>query len=141
MSKIYIRNPWAQLIVDGKKTIETAAFNLPDRFINKWLHVQTENKMIIGKVKFTATKRYATAETFDSDTTAHCVGEGSLTISDSVSAVLDGLLVPLWLSKPQKKPPPLNHSLDWSNEMELILHALTVIALAIIFYAIITGDS
>ena len=77
MSKIYIRNPWAQLIVDGKKTIETAAFNLPDRFINKWLYVQTENKMIIGKVKFTATKKYTTAETFDSDTTAHCVGEGS----------------------------------------------------------------
>jgi hypothetical protein len=77
MSKIYIRNPWAQLIVDGKKTIETAAFNLPDRFINKWLNVQTENKMIIGKVKFTATKKYATAETFDSDTTAHHVGEDS----------------------------------------------------------------
>lgn len=78
MSKIYIRNPWAQLIVEGKKTIETAAFNLPERFINKWLHVQTENKMIIGKVKFTATKRYATAETFDSDITAHHVGEDSL---------------------------------------------------------------
>jgi hypothetical protein len=87
MSKIYIRNPWAQLIVDGKKTIETAAFNLPDRFINKWLNVQTENKMIIGKVKFTATKKYATAETFDSDMTAHCVGEDSLLPFPTASAL------------------------------------------------------
>jgi hypothetical protein len=138
MPKIYIRNPWAQLIVDGKKTIETAAFNLPDRFINKWLHVQTENKMIIGKVKFTATKKYTTAETFDSDTTAHHVGEDS---PYHFRQRKDGLLVPLWLSKHHEKPPPLNHSLDWSNEMELILNALTGIAIAVLFYLIITGDS
>ena len=75
--KIYIRNPWAQLIASGKKTIETASFNLPERFKNKWLYIQTENKNIIGKVKFIASKRYSTAQSFDSDSEAHRVGEDS----------------------------------------------------------------
>jgi len=77
MAKIYIRQPWAQLVIEGHKTIETAAFNLPQRFINKWLQVQTEERQIIGRVKFNGSKRYASAQEFNSDSAAHRVEPGS----------------------------------------------------------------
>ena len=77
MGKIYIRSPWAQLIVEGQKTIETAAFNLPQRFAGQWLQVQTEGQQIIGRVKFKGSKRYTSAQEFNSDSAAHRVGPGS----------------------------------------------------------------
>ena len=71
--KIYIREPWANYIIQGRKTIETATFNLPSRFINIPLYIQNENRQIIGIIKFSGSKRYTSLQEFNRDSSRHLV--------------------------------------------------------------------
>ena len=51
IGRVFIREPWAREIVQNRKTIETAHISLPVRFAGFWLHVQNEQREIIGAVK------------------------------------------------------------------------------------------
>ena len=50
VGKIFIREPWATLVLSGKKEIETAATALPDKYIGQVLDVQITGGLTIGKV-------------------------------------------------------------------------------------------
>ena len=71
--KVYIREPWAREIVQGRKTIETAHIGLPERFRGQWLHVQNEHRQYIGAVRFSGSKRYDDVQVFDDDFKHHKV--------------------------------------------------------------------
>jgi len=71
--KIYIREPWADLIINGKKTIETAGFNLPSRFLNIPLYIQNEKRQITGTVTFSGSKKYNNLNEFNADARKHKV--------------------------------------------------------------------
>ena len=43
--KIYVAEPWASLLVTGKKEIETAHTRLPAQYIGRWLDVQAAGTM------------------------------------------------------------------------------------------------
>ena len=71
--KVFIRDSWGGLIVDGKKSIETAHISLPVRFSGRWLHVQNERREIIGVVRFKGFIRYRAVDAFDADYRRHLV--------------------------------------------------------------------
>jgi hypothetical protein len=73
IGKVFICEPWAREIVQNRKTIETAHISLPVRFAGFWLHVQNEQREIIGAVKFKGFKRYHAVEPFDDDFKRHRV--------------------------------------------------------------------
>ena len=75
--KVFIRDSWGGLIVDGKKSIETAHISLPVRFAGRWLHVQNEKREIIGVVRFKGFIRYHAGDAFDADYKRHLVDGGS----------------------------------------------------------------
>ena len=75
--KVYIREPWAREIVQGRKTVETAHISLPVRFTGQWLDVQNEHGLIIGAVRFKGFVRYHTREAFDEDYRRHKVLQDS----------------------------------------------------------------
>ena len=75
--KIYIREPWAREVVQGRKTIETAHISLPERFTGQWLDVQNEHRLIIGAVHFKGFVRYHTRQAFDDDYGSHRVMQDS----------------------------------------------------------------
>jgi hypothetical protein len=77
MARVFIRSPWAGLIVSGSKSIETAAHGLPDRYRGRWLDVQTEAREIIGRVKFSGSVRYTNRGEFDRDAAGHRVPASS----------------------------------------------------------------
>lgn len=72
-ARVFIREPWAGLIVAGSKAVETAAHGLPERFAGRWLAVQTEGRRIVGRVRFSGSFRYHDAAAFDADAGRHMV--------------------------------------------------------------------
>jgi len=73
--KVYIREPWATLLLDGIKKIETSHFSLPERFKNVPLYVQNENREITGIIKFSGSKKYASEEEFNKDIKLHGISD------------------------------------------------------------------
>jgi hypothetical protein len=82
---INIQWPWSEMIVSGKKTVETRSYKLPDKFIGKRLAVietpgprgkreaGIEKARIIGTVVFSGSFRYESKEDWLGDCGRHCV--------------------------------------------------------------------
>ena len=73
VGKIFIKEPWATLILTGQKALETAATALPDKYRGQILDVQITGGLTIGKVMFKGYKRYFNAKEFDNDYRLHLV--------------------------------------------------------------------
>jgi len=73
IGKIFIREPWATLILTGQKEIETASTALPDKYIGQVLDVQISGGLTIGKVVFKGYKKYFNKKEFDNDYRLHLV--------------------------------------------------------------------
>jgi len=75
--KIYVAEPWASLLVTGKKEIETAHTRLPAQYIGRWLDVQAAGGRRLGRIRFSGYKRYDSAEDFNRDYELHLVPAGN----------------------------------------------------------------
>lgn len=71
--RVYVRQPWADLLVSGRKRVETAHMRLPDRFLLQWLEVQTEDRQAVGMVLFSSWIKWHTADAFDAAYRRHLV--------------------------------------------------------------------
>lgn len=77
-----VQTPWAQLLLEGKKTIETRTYPLPEKYQGKdlWL-IETPGKAgkfkarVIGVIRFSGSKKYKTVAEFNADYDLHQVGE------------------------------------------------------------------
>lgn len=79
-----IQAPWAMMIVDGQKTIETRTYNIPDRYLNVPIAlVETPGRTggfrarIVGLIWFSRSKLYETRKSFDADFVEHKVHRDS----------------------------------------------------------------
>lgn len=82
---INIQYPISQFIVDGKKTIETRTYPIPEKYLNQeMLLIETPGKegkfkaRIIAVIKFTECFQYKTKKEFYSQSDKHCVTEDSV---------------------------------------------------------------
>lgn len=82
---INIQYPISQLIVDGKKTIETRTYPIPEKYLNQeMLLVETPGKegkfkaRVIAVIKFTNCFQYKTKKEFYSQSDRHCVTKDSV---------------------------------------------------------------
>jgi len=77
---INIQAPWAQLLLEGKKKIETRTYRLPDKFRGSdlWL-IETPGRSgsfrarVIGVIRFSDCKRYQSSEEFYQDSALHLI--------------------------------------------------------------------
>lgn len=81
---INIQAPWARLILDGVKTIETRNYPTPVKYLHQWMWlIETPGKSrvfksrVIGKVKFSRCKIYKNMSDFHSDFSSHMVDNGN----------------------------------------------------------------
>jgi hypothetical protein len=81
---LHIQAPWAQLVVSGRKTVETRFYPLPKKYIGTEMAIiETPGgagnfkARIIGIVKFGESFRYESAEDFYRDSGRHLVQENS----------------------------------------------------------------
>ncbi|NOT79384.1 MAG: hypothetical protein HOP07_10365 [Bacteriovoracaceae bacterium] len=81
---INIQHPISQLIVEGKKIIETRTYNIPGKYLNQEMAlVETPGKngkfkaRIIAIIKFTECFQYQTKKEFYADSDKHCVTPSS----------------------------------------------------------------
>jgi len=77
---INIQYPISQLIVDGKKTIETRTYPIPDKYLNEEMAlIETPGKTgkfkarVIAIIKFTECFQYKNKKEFYADSDKHCV--------------------------------------------------------------------
>lgn len=82
---INIQYPISQLIVDGKKTIETRTYPIPEKYLDQeMLLVETPGKegkfkaRVIAIIKFTNCFQYKTKKEFYSQSDRHCVTKDSI---------------------------------------------------------------
>ncbi len=82
---INIQYPISQLIVDGKKTIETRTYKIPDKYLNQEMAlVETPGKAgkfkarVIAIIKFTNCFQYKSKKEFYAQSDLHCVTEDSI---------------------------------------------------------------
>lgn len=82
---INIQYPISQLIIDGKKTLETRTYPIPEEYLNKdMVLIETPGKegkfkaRIIAIIKFTDCFQYKTKKEFYSDCHRHCVTADSI---------------------------------------------------------------
>jgi len=75
---ITIHAPYGELILSGKKDIETRVRRIPEKFIGKRIGIyEPERGVLIGSVKVLGQKLYATAAEFRKDYRRHLVDAGS----------------------------------------------------------------
>lgn len=77
---INIQYPISELILSGKKTIETRTYQIPEKYLNKeMILIETPGKegnfksRITAIIKFTECFQYQNKKDFYSDTSSHCV--------------------------------------------------------------------
>ncbi len=82
---INIQYPISLLIIDGKKTIETRTYPIPEKYLNqKMLLIETPGKegkfkaRIIAIIKFTKCFQYKTKKEFYAQSDKHCVTKDSI---------------------------------------------------------------
>lgn len=87
---ISIQQPYAHLIVTGKKVIETRTYPIPERLVGKKLAlIETSGASrkfkarVIGIVEFNTSWKYNTLAEFRKDEGKHLVSEGSAFDYDS----------------------------------------------------------
>ena len=83
-SGINIQFPISRLILEGKKTIETRTYKIPDKYLGEEiLIIETPGKQgnfksrIVGKITFSGSFKYESKKAFYDDQDRHCVDEAS----------------------------------------------------------------
>lgn len=79
-----VQAPWARLLLDGEKTVETRTYPLPEKYVDKdlWL-IETPGPSkafkarVIGVIRFTGSKRYQSAAEFYRDRGLHLIDPDS----------------------------------------------------------------
>lgn len=83
MPAINIRQPWAKLILEKTKTIETRTYPIPKKYLDKdLLVIETPGDLktpatIVGIVRFSKSFKYESESEFKKDFSKHRVAEGS----------------------------------------------------------------
>lgn len=75
-----VQAPWARLLLDGSKTIETRTYPLPLKHVghDMWL-IETPGRIgkfkarVIGTIRFSSFKQYKSSREFNSDIDLHLV--------------------------------------------------------------------
>lgn len=75
-----VQAPWARLLLDGSKTIETRTYPLPTKHVGKdmWL-IETPGRIgkfkarVIGIIRFSSYKQYTSEREFNNDIDLHLV--------------------------------------------------------------------
>jgi hypothetical protein len=117
LSGINIQFPWSQLLVNGKKQIETRSYPLPKKFEGVELAIietpgkkgkanGIEKARIIGTITFSTSKLYPTKESWIRDKALHLVDENDPQFAYSKSKPKYGWIVAsvTRLSSPIKPP-------------------------------------
>jgi hypothetical protein len=84
LSGLNIQTPWARLLLEGKKTIETRTYPLPEKYRGQdlWL-IETPGKLrkfkarVIGVIRFSQSKTYGSATEFYDDFELHLIHASS----------------------------------------------------------------
>ena len=79
-----VQAPWARLLLDGKKTIETRTYALPEKYRDQdlWL-IETPGRLgkfkarVIGVIRFSECKQYKSAAAFYDDSNLHLIELGT----------------------------------------------------------------
>ncbi len=75
-----IQAPWARLLIEGKKTIETRTYPLPEKYRGQdlWL-IETPGQLwkfkarVIGVIRFSRSKLYSSSAEFYDDSDQHLI--------------------------------------------------------------------
>lgn len=75
-----VQAPWARLLLDGSKTIETRTYPLPKKYVGQelWL-IETPGRLgkfkarVIGVITFSTSKRYKSEAEFNDEIDLHLV--------------------------------------------------------------------
>jgi hypothetical protein len=75
-----VQAPWARLLLEGKKTIETRTYPLPKKYCDQdlWLietpgHLGKFKARVIGIIRFSGSKQYKSATAFYDDSDLHLI--------------------------------------------------------------------
>ena len=69
---------FAEQLVKGEKSVETASTLLPMKYKDKWVAVyDPDSRTMIGEVKFGGSKKYSSEEEFNADQDKHLVDQDS----------------------------------------------------------------
>lgn len=114
---INIQWPWSRLLLEGKKTIETRGYPLPERLQGQWLAVietpgpkgkkeaGIEKAQVIGLIKFSGSKQYLSAKSWQMDFRRHLVAKEDPLYAFDPSKPKYGWVVEHVLTTPRQSPP------------------------------------
>lgn len=77
---INVQAPWARLLLDQKKQIETRTYPLPEKYVGKdlWL-IETPGPLgkfkarVVGVIRFSGSKEYRSKAEFETDVDLHLI--------------------------------------------------------------------
>lgn len=127
LSGINIQYPWSELLVSGKKTIETRSYPLPEKFINVELAVietpgKTGKKFGIAKARITGTiifsgsKKYKSKSAWMKDYKKHLVTETDPMFTYSSNKPKYGWIVVSVSRLPVPVEPPKIRGIIFAND-------------------------
>lgn len=123
---INIQYPWSELLVSGKKKIETRTYPLPKKFIDVELAViETPGKLgkkngitsarIIGTITFIESKKYKSKKDWKRDSALHLVSEDDPMFAFSSAKPKYGWIVKSVTRLSRPSPPPTSRGIIFAK--------------------------
>lgn len=82
MTGLNVQTPWANLLIDGLKSVETRSYHIPMKYINHPLYlVETPGKLgkfkarVIGTITFSGSFKYPDKTSWINDYAKHLVSQ------------------------------------------------------------------
>lgn len=125
---IHIQWPWSRLLLDGRKTVETRGYDLPQKHLGKELAlIETpgprgkgdggvSSSQIIGTIVFIETFRYANEAEWQSDYKRHLVDASNKQFSFQPNKEKWGWVVGKVTSLQNPKNPPKKRGIVFATE-------------------------
>ena len=128
---VNIQWPWSQLIVSGKKTVETRSYKLPSKYVGRKLAIiETpgprgkaeagfSKARIVGTVVFSGSFRYSTRDSWMKDFSRHCVEVGDHLFAFDESQEKWGWVISEFEGFVESKPAPVKRGIVFATCCEI----------------------
>jgi hypothetical protein len=127
---LHIQWPWSQLILSGKKTVETRGYPLPKKYIGQSLAIietpgrngaaaGLKKSHIVGVIKFSESFQYQSKAQWKNDAVHHLVQEDDRQFAFSPDKVKWGWIVAEVKKLPQPLPPPRKRGIIFASACKI----------------------
>lgn len=120
-----VQHPWAELLISGKKTVETRTYPIPEKYCEREIYVvetggddSSVSAKVVGIIRFGRSFRYQSEKEFYRDSVRHLVDQNSKFAWDSEKDKWGWPVLSVTRLK-TPMPAPKGRGIVWSSRLSI----------------------